>query len=444
MDEYKAKLHTCDEAVKVIKSGDSVHYGAFLGVIHELDKALAKRVDDLKDVKIYTTIWPYSHYPEIVQADPETTHFKFHTTQFGALERKMNKEGKCWYVPVQFREQVKYFQQDIHIDVAMLQVAPMDKYGNFNIGPQVADSRAIMEKASIVIVEVNEKMPRVHGIRNTVNISEIDYIVHGNNIDLPVSKEKSASPIDEAIAKFIVPRIKNGSSLQLGIGGLPNCVGSMIAQSDITDLSVHSEMFVDAFYNLYQAGKISSSKKLDPGKMTWTFSMGSKELYEFIDDNPLHHCCPVDYVNEIQTIAQLDNFVSINSCLEVDLFSQVNSESIGWQHIGGNGGQLDFVLGAYLSRGGQSFLCTPSTHVNKDGTITSQIKPRLTEGSIVTVPRQVVQYIVTEYGVAALKGKSTWERAEAMIGIAHPDFRDDLIREAERMGIWKYSSKVLS
>jgi len=361
LEEYRSKLVTAAEAVKAVKSGDNVHYGAFCGAVYDLDHALAARVNELTDVNVMTTVWPYPDPPAIVKADPEVEHVRFHSTQFGGVERKINRQGACWYIPVQFREQVKYFTQDIDVDVAMLRVAPMDKNGYFNLGPQIADAPAIINKAKIVIVEVNEKMPAVHGMQNTIHISQVDYIVQGSNQELPVLLGKEATDVDRKIAAHIVERIKDGSTLQLGIGGLPNTVGSFICDSDIKDLSVHSEMFVDAFLNLYKAGKITGKKNLDPGKMVWTFAMGSKELYDFVDNNPLHHACPVNYVNEISTIAQIDNFVSICSCLEIDLFGQVNSESAGLLHIGGNGGQLDFVLGSYLSNGGQSFLCTPST-----------------------------------------------------------------------------------
>lgn len=442
LEEYRSKSIAAADAVKVIKSGDTVHYGAFCGAVWDLDQALAVRINELTDVNVITTIWPHPEPPAIVQADPDAQHIRFNSTQFSAVERKMNREGTCWYIPVQFREQLKYFTQDVDLDVAMLRVAPMDKHGYFNLGPQVADAPAVVNKAKIVIVEVNEKMPVVHGMQNTIHISQIDYIVQGSNQELPVLLGKEATEVDRKIAAHIVERVGNGSTLQLGIGGLPNTVGSFICDSDIKDLSVHSEMFVDAFLNLYKAGKITGKKNLDPGKMVWTFAMGSKELYDFVDNNSLHHVCPVNYVNEISTIAQIDNFVSICSCLEIDLFGQVNSESVGLLHIAGNGGQLDFVLGSYLSKGGQSFLCTPSTFRAKDGTLTCTIKPTLPQGSIVTIPRQVTQLVVTEYGVANLKGKSTWQRAEALINIAHPDFRDELVREAEKMGIWKNTSKV--
>ncbi len=439
---YRSKLVSADEAVKAIKSGDLIHYGAFCGSVYDLDEALARRINELYDLKTIASIWPYSHKPAIVQADPHAEHVRWQTSQFSPVERQMNKEGACWYIPVQYREQLKYWRQDTKIDVAMLQMAPMDKHGFFNIGPQVSDALAVVERARVVIVEVNENMPQVCGAYGyTLHVSEVDYIIQGGNRPLPERLAKEPSDIERKIAGHIVPLIRNGSSLQLGIGGLPNCVGTLIAESDIKDLSVHSEMFVDAFLNLYKAGKISGNKNLDKGKMVWTFSMGSRELYEFIDRNPIHLVYPVEYVNEIATVAKLDNFVSINSCLEVDLFGQVNSESAGLQHIGGNGGQLDFVLGAYLSKGGQSFLCTPSTRRTKDGRLISLIRGMLDAGTIVTIPRQVTHNIVTEYGVACLKGKSTWQRAEALINIAHPDFRDELVREAEKMGIWKYTSK---
>lgn len=440
---YRNKLVSADKAVKTIKSGDSVHYGIFCGVVHDLDEALARRIHELDDILITTTIWPYDYEPAIFKADPEGKHYKWQSTQFGNVEREMNKAGNCWYIPVQYREQQKYWLQDFKFDVAMMQVAPMDKHGNFNIGPQVADVMAIVARSRKVIVEVNEKMPRVCGVYDyTLNISQVDYIVQGGNLALPERTVKSPSEIDRKIAQNIVPLIRNGSTLQLGIGGLPNCVGSMIAESDLNDLSVHSEMCPDAFLNLYKTGKITGNKNIDKGKMVWTFAMGSKELYDFIDENPVHLCYPVGYVNSLETIAHLDNFVSINTFLEVDLYGQVNSESVNLQHIGGNGGQLDFVMGAYMAKGGQSFLCTPSTFKARDGQTKSLIRGILDAGAIVTIPRQCTHYIVTEYGIANMKGQNTYLRAEALINIAHPDFRDELIKEAEKLGIWKYSSKV--
>ena len=240
---------------------------------------------------------------------------------------------------------------------------------------------------------------------------------------------------------FTPPEQYTGSTLQLGTGGFPNYVGKLIAESDINDLSVHTEMFVDAYLHLFQAGKLTGNKKINKGKMTYTFAMGSQELYDWINDNQMMQVGPVEYINDVDVISQNDKMVSVNSCLQVDLFGQVNSESAGLQHIGGTGGQLDYVMGAFKSNGGKSFLCLPSTRTLKDGRRVSLITPILPPGSVVTTPRSCTGFIVTEYGAVNLKGKSTWERAEMLIGISHPDFRDDMIREAEKMGIWSNTSK---
>lgn len=441
--EYKDKLVSADEAVQIVKSGDRVHYGLFCGLVRDLDKALAKRTEELYDVLVCTTIWGYPEPPAILQADPDAKHFKYLSTHMSGLDRKMNKEGRCWYIPVQFRENTKLWAENVgDIDVAMLQVGPMDRFGNFNLGPQVAEYPGIFQRAKKIIVEINEKQPRVNGIQNTINISQVDMIVEGSNEDIPQMIAKPASEVEKKIAAYIVEKIESGSTLQLGIGGMPNYVGSMIAHSDINDLSVHTEMFVDAYVNLFKEGKITGNKNIDKGKMVYTFAMGSNAVYEFLHENPMACAAPVDYVNALEVIAANDKVVSINSCLQVDLFGQVNSESAGIQHIGGTGGQLDYVMGAFKSKGGQSFLCTPSVRTNKDGSRSSLIMPRLPEGSIVSCPRSATHYVVTEFGAVNLKGKSTWERTELLISIAHPDFHDELIKEAEKMGIWRNCSKV--
>ena len=223
---------------------------------------------------------------------------------------------------------------------------------------------------------------------------------------------------------------------------MPNAVGSMIADSDLKDLGVHTEMYVDAFVDISKAGKINGSKKqLDRYRQTYAFAAGTKKLYDFLDDNPQMMSAPVDYTNDIRSISALDNFISINNAVDIDLFGQVNAESAGIKHISGAGGQLDFVLGAYLSNGGKSFICLSSTFKGKDGMLQSRIKPTLDNGSIVTDTRANIHYLVTEYGMVNLKGLSTWQKTESIISVAHPDFRDDLIKEAEKMHIWRRSNK---
>ena len=429
--------------MKIVKSGDYLHYGLFTGVVVDLDRALAKRVNELEDVTICSTMWSYAEPPEVLKADPKAEHFHYSSSHFTPIERKCNKEGNCWFLPVQFRENTKFYEEcRPRFAVAMLQVAPMDKSGNFNLGPQVAEYWGILKNADKIIVEVNEKMIVNHGNENSINISQVDYVVEGSNTPLPTINAKEANEVEKAMAGHIVKLIESGSTLQLGTGGFPNYVGKLIAESDINDLSVHTEMFVDAYLHLFKAGKLTNNKKLNKGKMTYTFAMGSQELYDWIDDNQMMQVGPVDYVNDVDVISQNDKMISVNSCLQVDLFGQVNSESAGLQHIGGTGGQLDYVMGAFKSNGGKSFLCLPSTRILKDGTKESLIRPTLPEGFIVSTPRSGVHYIVTEYGAVNLKGKNTYERAELLVSIAHPDFRDELIEAAKKMGIWKTCSKL--
>lgn len=440
---YQEKLVSADEAVKIIESGDYIHYGLFTGVVVDLDTALAKRVNELEDVTICATMWSYAEPPAVLKADPKSEHFHYASSHFTGTERKCNKEGNCWFLPVQFRENTKFYEEcRPKFKVAMMQVAPMDKSGNFNFGPQVAEYWGIIKNADYVIVEVNEKMIVNHGNENCINISQVDYVVEGSNTPLPTINAKEANDVEKKMAEHIVKLIESGSTLQLGTGGFPNYVGKLIAESDINDLSVHTEMFVDAYLHLFKAGKLTGNKNINKGKMTYTFAMGSQELYDWIDNNQMMQVAPVEYVNDVDVISQNDKMISVNSCLQVDLFGQVNSESAGLQHIGGTGGQLDYVMGAFKSKGGKSFLCLPSTRTLKDGTKESLIRPTLPEGSIVSTPRSGVHYIVTEYGAVCLKGKNTYERAELLVSIAHPDFRDELIEAAKRMGIWKTCSKL--
>lgn len=402
---------TADEAVKIVKSGDYLHYGLFTGVVVDLDRALAKRVNELEDVTICSTMWSYAEPPEILKADPKAEHFHYSSSHFTPIERKCNKAGNCWFLPVQFRENTKFYEEcRPTFAVAMLQVAPMDKSGNFNLGPQVAEYWEILKNADKIIVEVNEKMIVNHGNENCINISQVDYVVEGSNTPLPTINAKEANEVEKAMAGHIVKLIESGSTLQLGTGGFLNYVGKLIAESEINDLSVHTEMFVDAYLHLFKAGKLTNNKKLNKGKMTYTFAMGSQELYDWIDDNQMMQVAPVKYVNDVDVISQNDKMISVNSCLQVDLFGQVNTESAGLQHIGGTGGQLDYVMGAFNSNGGKSFLCLPSTRTLKDGTKEPLIRPTLPEGSIVSTPRSGVHYIVTEYGAVNLKDKNTYIR----------------------------------
>ena len=441
--EYQQKLVSADEAVKIIKSGDWVDYGWCTGTPDALDKALAKRTDELKDVKLRGGILlkPLA----VFEREDAGEHFCWNSWHMSGIERKYISRGFAYYSPIRYSELPRYYRDSIQPDdVVMLMVAPMDKHGYFNFGPNASHLTAMCETSKKIIVEVNENMPRcLGGFENGVHISDVTYIVEGDNP--PIGELGGGGPateVDKAVAKLIVDEIPNGACLQLGIGGMPNAVGSLIAESDLKDLGVHTEMYVDAFVDIAKAGKINGSKKnIDRFRQTYGFGAGTKKMYDYLDENPELMSAPVSYTNDIRSISALDNFMSINNAVDIDLFGQISSESSGIKHISGAGGQLDFVLGAYLSNGGKSFICCSSTFTTKDGKMQSRIKPTLTQGSIVTDTRSNTHYVVTEYGIVNLKGLSAWERAEALISIAHPDFRDELIAEAEKIHIWRRSNK---
>lgn len=441
--EYQSKLVTADEAVKVVQSGDWVDYGWCTGTPDVLDQALARRTDELHDVKVRGGILlkPLA----IFEREDAGEHFCWNSWHMGGLERKLIARGCAYYSPIRYSELPRYYRDSIHPDdVAMLVVAPMDKHGYFNFGPNASHLMAICETAKHIIVEVNENMPRcLGGMEEGIHISQVDAIVEGNNPAIgELGGGGAATDVDKAVAKLIVDEIPNGACLQLGIGGMPNAVGSLIAESDLKDLGVHTEMYVDAFVDIARAGKINGSKKnIDRFRQTYAFGAGTKKMYDYLDENPELMSAPVDYTNDVRTIAQLDNFISINNAVDFDLYGQINAESAGTKHISGAGGQLDFVMGAYMSHGGKSIICCSSTFTRKDGTVESRIQPTLAPGSIVTDTRANTHYLVTEYGKVCLKGLSTWERTEKIISIAHPDFRDWLIEEADKMHIWRRSNK---
>lgn len=444
-EKYRQKLTTPDEAVKAVKSGDWVDYGWCVGTPDVLDKALAKRAEELTDVNFRGGI--LTHRPAIADVPDAAKRFTWNSWHMGGTERKMMKEGWAYYAPIRYSELPSYYRDTIvPNDVLMMQVTPMDEHGWFNFGPNGSHLKAACERSKCIILEVNQNMPYCHGgFENCIHIDDVDMIVEGNNplVD-EMGKPVEPSEVDLAVARLVMEEIPDGACLQLGIGAMPGAVGKMIAESDLKDLGVHTEMYVDAFVDMSMAGKITGSHKpFDKGRQTYAFAAGTRKLYEFLNNNPEGMIAPVDYVNDVTRVSQIDNFISINGAVDIDLFGQVSSESTGTQHISGAGGQQDFVLGAYLSKGGKSFICCSSSFMDKkSGELKSRIRPTLLEGSIVTATRTNLHFLVTEYGKVNVKGKSTWERAEAIINIAHPKFRDELVAEAEKMHIWRRSNKI--
>ena len=443
--EYAEKLVTAEEAVKVVKSGDWLDYGWCSATARELDKALAAHVveNDLVDLKIRGGILMW--VPEIFKIENPADHITWNSWHMSGVERKAIAQGFAYYTPIRYSEMPRYYRDSKQdVDVAMFQVAPMDDHGYFNFGPNASHMMAMCERAKTIIVEVNKNMPRcLGGFEEAIHLSQVDNIVEGPNpLMAELGAGGSATDVDKRVAELIVEEIPNGACLQLGIGGMPNAVGSLIAESDLKDLGVHTEMYVDAFVDIAKAGKINGSKKnIDRFRQTYAFGAGTQKLYDYIHDNPQCMSAPVDYTNDIRSISAIDNFMSINNAVDVDLFGQVSSESSGIKHISGAGGQLDFVLGAYLSNGGKSFICCSSTFMTRDGEMKSRIVPTLQPGSVVTDTRANIHYLVTEYGKVNLKGLSTWEKCDAIISVAHPDFRDELIEEAEKMHIWRRTNK---
>ena len=441
-EEYASKLTTAAQAVSVVKDGDWIDYGWCTGHPVALDQALAERMPQLTDIKVRggVALWA----PAIFKIDNPQDHFCWNSWHMSGIERKAVDQGFAYYGPMRYSELPRFYRENVEVDVVMIQVTPMDEHGYFNFGPSASHLADMCRTAKHIIVEVNTNMPRcLGGFDEGIHVSQVDAIVEGNNPEIGILNGAAASDVDKAVAELIVKEIPNGACLQLGIGGMPNAVGSLIAESDLKDLGVHTEMYVDAFVDIANAGKINGSKKnFDRGRQTYAFAAGTKKLYDYLDNNPECMSAPVDYTNDVRVIAGLDNFISINNAVDIDLFGQVNSESAGTRHISGAGGQLDFVMGAYLSRGGKSFICCSSSFTSKDGQLHSRIVPTLTQGSIVTDTRANTQYLVTEYGMVNLKGLNTWQRTEAIISIAHPQFRDELIKEAEKMKIWRRSNKI--
>jgi len=441
--EYQEKLRSPEDAVKIVKSGDNVDYGFFNGKPAVCDQALADRADELEDVRVFGAV----SLPPVPMVATKPDSFTYNDLQFSKLTRILALENKnLFYMPVLYHLVPRLIRngESETRNVGFYQVCPMDDKGWFNLGPQNSETLTKMEVNQKVIVEVNQNLPVcLGGAEEAVHISAVDFIVEAPKDQAPFEAPAAEpSETDKKIAQRLMAQITDGSVIQLGIGGMPDAVGKMIAQSDLKDLGGHTEMFVDAYVDMIEAGRMNGAQKaFDRNRVAYTFAIGSKRMYDFMDNNPAIVSYPVTYTNDPKIISRHDNFISINNALQVDLYSQVNAESNGYTQISGNGGMWDFVLGSQWSKNGKSFICLASTFTDKEGKVKSRIVPTFAPGSITTIPRQMVDYLVTEYGMARMHGLPTWQRAEAVIGLAHPDFRDDLVKAAQAQGIWRQSNK---
>ncbi|NLT92773.1 MAG: acetyl-CoA hydrolase/transferase family protein [Actinobacteria bacterium] len=420
--EYAAKRTTAAEALARVRSGDRVVFAHACGEPLELVDALVARAGELRGVEI-------NHMVAMGKGDyarPEFADSFFHQSLFvGASTREAVRDGRGDYIPVFFREIPKLFCEGyLPPDVALIHVSPPDKHGYCSFGISVDYTKPAAEAAKTVIAQVNPNMPRTHG-DSFIHLNQIDTIVESDQpiIELPPPR---IGPVEEAIGRHIAGLVQDGACLQLGIGGIPDAVLMFLHEKN--DLGIHTEMFSEGVVDLYHEGVITNARKsFHPGKMVATFLMGTRRLYDFVDDNPVVHMRPVDITNDPYIIGQNDRVVSINSALQVDLMGQVVADSMGPLQFTGIGGQVDFVRGAARSRDGKAIIALPSTA--KKGTV-SRIVAALAPGTAVTTMRADVDYVVTEHGVAHLRGRGLRERAETLVEIADPAFRDQIREEA--------------
>lgn len=426
---YEERKMSAEEAIKLIHSGDRVVLGHAVGVPIAITDVLADHKDDYENVEIVQMVSMGN--ARFAEPDMEG-HFRLNAMFLGGHTKAAVKEGRGDFTPCCFSEIPQLLEETIPSDAAIIQVSAPDKHGYVSCGVSVDYTLPAARAAKKVIAQVNKQMPRTLG-DTSLHVSEIDSFVE---IDHPVIELglPKIGDVEKAIGENCAKLVKDGDTLQLGIGAIPDAV--LLFLKEKKDLGIHSEMISDGVVELIESGVITNAKKtLHPGKTVVTFLMGTQRLYDYADDNQAVAMYPVDYVNDPYVIGQNDNLVSINSCVQVDLMGQVASESVGLTQISGIGGQVDFVRGARLSKGGRSIIAIASTAAK--GKI-SKIVPFLDEGAAVTTSRTDVDYVVTEYGIAHLRGKTLRDRARALIEIAHPDFRPGLIQEFESRFHCKY------
>jgi acyl-CoA hydrolase len=418
LDDYKSKLESPAEAVRRVASGSNVYYGGNAAIPSALVRALAERAGELSNVVL--------HHVLLIGDDPLSGpgmegHFRHNSLFVGPADRAAVNEGRADYMPI-FLHQIPriFIEEKVKLDVAMVMLSPPDEHGFMSLGVETLASKAACRAAKVVVAQVNENMPRVLG-DSFVHVSRVDAIVEHTE-PLPTLSMKPATPVEQAIGRHVVGLIEPGATIQMGIGGIPDAVYAAI--DGPMDLGIHTEMISDGAMRAIERGVVTGQHKtLHPGKAVITFALGSRELYDFLDNNPFIEAHPVEHVNDPFVVSQNENLVAVNSAIEIDLTGQVCSDSIGPRIYSGFGGQVDFIRGAARSKGGKPIIAIPSS---ARGGETSRIVPFLKQGAGVVTSRADVHYVVTEHGVTNLFGKNLRERAEALIGIADPKFHDEL------------------
>ena len=426
---YAQKLITAQALAEQVQSGWLLGMDTGPSQTPAIMSAIADKVrnSDIKGVQVQTLldIYPFEFYADDSLAGKMTGYSWF--SSGGA--RKAVNGGYADLFPTYYRDIPRHIRAEYEYDAFCVAVSPMDSHGYFSLALNGSYAEAMIDKAKRIFIEVNEKQPRCL-CGTQLHISQVDAIVE-NTHELPVLPPVVLDETSITIGNLIAEQIPDGACIQLGIGAIPDATGMALKAKK--DLGIHTEMFTDSMVELIECGAVNNSRKqIHRGKTVTTFAYGSKRIYDFIDDNPAVEVLPVDYVNDPEVICRNDNMISINAALEVDFFGQVCAESVGTKHMSGSGGQIDYVRGACQSKGGKSFIAFTSTA--KGGTI-SKIKPILTPGAICTTSKNDVDYIVTEYGIAHLRGRSLSDRTRQLIAIAHPDFRDELTFEAKKRGI---------
>ena len=422
LDEYKSKLQTADEAVRTVKSGDQLFISGNAATPNVLINALARRKDELLNVEVNHVL--------LLGDDPLSKpgmegHFRHNSLFIGPADRRAVAEGRSDYVPVHLSEIPALFTSGvIPLDAAFIHLSPPDEHGFMSFGVECLTSKAAVESAKVVVAQVNEKMPRTLG-DSFIHISRVHKFVECSE-PLYTLEEAAPTDLEKQIARHVASLIEDGATLQLGIGGIPDAVLSLL--DGVRNLGIHTEMVSDGIVRAIDRGIVTNLKKtIHPGKVICTFVFGSRNLYEYVDNNPHFEVHPCDYTNNPFIIAQNSKMVAINSAIEVDITGQVCSDSMGTVIYSGFGGQVDFIRGAAYSKGGKPIIALPSTA--KKGMM-SRIVPFLKHGAGVVTSRADVHYVVTEFGIASLHGKNLRQRAEALIAVAHPDFRQQLERHA--------------